>query len=321
MARGANQKLKILYVAKILNTTDEEHPITCEEILRYLEANGIEAERKTVYSDIEALQNFGMDIVLQRGKGYFLASRTFELPELRLLVDAVQCSRFVTQKKTLELIGKLETLCGKAQAQKLNGQVFVFNRIKAMNESIYYTVDAVQEAITDGKQITFRYFDYAADKRRVFRHDGKIYRVDPCALVWEDENYYLIAREEGVLKHFRVDKMEGITVCNQACASQERFDPADYVKGVFGMFGGERETVKLSVHNRLAGVILDRFGKEITLIPQDDEHFTVSVNVAVSPQFYSWVAGLTDQAKILSPQSVKEGMKAFLEAGLKQYRS
>lgn len=315
MSKGSNQKLKILYIMQMLKETDENNKLTSARIMERLSAAGIDCERKSLYSDIEALKNFGLDIGYDasRNGGYYLLSRDFDLPELRLLVDAVQCSRFITHKKTLELIKKLETLCGKYEAQKLNGQVFVFNRIKNMNESIYYNVDAVHEAIMARKKIRFKYFDYLVSKKKSYRHDGKVYEAEPLSLAWEDENYYLIAVESDTIKHFRVDKMDSITVCDSPCAERETFDPADYIRGVFGMYGGERADVRLVVDNSLAGVIIDRFGKDVTMIPKDDNHFSVNVNVAVSPQFFSWVFGLCDKVYIESPKTVREQMREYLK--------
>ena len=315
MPKGANQKLKILYLMQMLKSTDENNKLPTARIIELLAAQDIDCERKSLYSDIEALKTFGLDIEYDasRGGGYYLASRDFELPELRLLVDAVQCSRFVTRKKTLELIQKLETLCGKSEAQKLSGQVFVFNRIKHMNESIYYNVDAIHEAIMTKKKITFKYFDYLVNKTKSYRHNDKVYTVEPLSLAWEDENYYLIAVEDEITKHFRVDKMDSITVTDTPCNEREQFDPADYIKGVFGMYGGEREDVRLVVDNSLASVIIDRFGKDITMIPRDEKSFSVNVNVAVSPQFFSWIFGLSDKVQIESPKSVRESMREYLE--------
>lgn len=321
MPKSPNQKLKILYIMQMLKETDENHKLSAARIMERLSGYDIECERKSLYSDIEALKNFGLDIGYDGSKngGYYLMSRDFELPELRLLVDAVQCSRFVTRKKTLELIKKLESLCGKTEAQKLSGQVFVFNRIKHMNESIYYNVDAIHEAIMSNRKISFRYFDYLVDKTKSYRHNNKVYTVDALSLAWEDENYYLIASEDGKLKHFRVDKMDNITVTDQPSAEKTSFDPADYVKGVFGMYGGERADVRLVVKNSFASVIIDRFGKDITMIPRDSDSFSVSVNVAVSPQFYSWIFGLSDKVYIESPASVRDGMREYLEKVRKMY--
>ena len=320
MPKSPNQKLKILYIMQMLKETDENHKLSAARIMERLSGYDIECERKSLYSDIESLKSFGLDIGYDGSKngGYYLISRDFELPELRLLVDAVQCSRFITRKKTLELIKKLESLCGKTEAQKLNGQVFVFNRIKHMNESIYYNVDAINEAVLNKKRITFKYFDYLVDKTKIYRHNGKVYDVEPLSLAWEDENYYLVAVEDSATKHFRVDKMDSITVTETPCEERD-FDPVDYIKGVFSMYGGDRTDVRLVVDNSLASVIIDRFGKDITMIPRDSDTFSVNVNVAVSPQFYSWIFGLSDKVYIESPASVREGMQEYLGKVLKLY--
>lgn len=307
--------------------TDETHPISMSEILSQMEAYGVSAERKSIYSDLEALRLFGMDIIKEqknRNSYYYLGSRQFELPELKLLVDAVQASKFITEKKSNQLIKKLESLTGKYEAMKLQRQVVVADRIKTMNESIYYNVDAIHNAISENEQITFHYFQWNVKKEMELKREGELYLVSPWALTWTEENYYLIAYDakQEMIKHFRVDKMLHIEQNGQMRLGREyfeRFDLAAYQKKMFGMFGGKEEKVKLRFANELAGVVIDRFGKEITLKKEDEGHFIIHVDVAVSRQFLAWVIGLGENAQILAPKTVCNRMKEEIKKLKEQY--
>lgn len=328
MPKSPNQKLKLLFLYQILlQKTDEDHKISMEEILQALARCGVEAERKSIYSDIAALQDYGLDIMLQRGPGggYYVASRDFELPELKLLVDAIQCSRFITQKKSDELIHKIESLTSEPQARILQRQVYITDRIKTMNESIYYNIDALHSAISAGVQITFQYFEWslnfdAKDKiQKRYRHNGARYQVSPWALTWDDENYYMIAYEpiSNSIRHYRVDKMEHIALTELQRQGQQlfrdRFNPADYSRKVFGMFSGEEKIVRLRCENRFIGVLRDRFGSELMVQPLDEGYFAVNVTVAVSPQFFSWVFGLGGGVQILEPHDVRQQFQQQLK--------
>ncbi len=321
MPKNEHQKLKILYLKKILEErTDAEHPMTMAQILAALEEYGITAERKSVYDDIASLRDFGVDIekTSDRAVGYYVAFRTFELPELKLLVDAVQSSKFITHKKSTELIRKLEGFTSTHEARRLSRQVYVANRVKTMNESIYYTVDLIHEAMQENIRITFQYFDWNMRKERVLRHDGKRYEVSPWALTWDDENYYLLAyeSESGKVKHFRVDKILSVRLTDLPREGETHFtdfDTGEFARKVFGMFGGEETLVVLRCHSSLAGVILDRFGTDVTLIP-DGETFTVAVKVMISPQFLSWTAGFGERMYIESPDSVREQLRGLVES-------
>ena len=319
MPKSTGQKLKILYLMRILLTqTDETHPLTINELISKLAEYGVSAERKTLYDDIEALRQFGIDIVMEKSKsfGYFVAGRDFELPELKLLADAVQSSKFITEKKSMQLIKKLEGLANTHDAGKLRRQVYMQNRVKNMNESIYYSVDTLHEAITEGKKISFKYFDYNVKKERVFRRDGARYIVSPIVLSWNEENYYLIAHsdEREGLSHYRVDKMSGVKKLNENRSNAtDSFNLADYSKKVFGMFGGEETNVKLRMHNTLANTAIDRFGKDVTMIADGALHFTTSVRVALSPVFYGWVFQFGELCEVLSPQSLKDELKLRAE--------
>lgn len=322
MARSANQKLKLAYLERILaQRTDEEHPMTLAEIASALEEYGVSAERKSLYDDFEALRLIGVDVCQvreYRQTGYFLASRDFELAELKLLVDIVQANKFITERKTLELIKKLEGLCSRYEAQQMRRQVYVANRVKSMNESVYYNVDRLHEGISKNRQISFRYFNYAVTKQRTFRRGGGKYVVSPYALACSEENYYLIAHdsEAGRIKHYRVDKMEQIELREDAREGAEVFaglDMAAYSRSSFSMYGGRTEQVTLELQNHLAGVVIDRFGRDVTIVRSDAEHFRISVPVTVSPQFFGWLLALGSEARLVGPPAVAGEFAAYLD--------
>lgn len=328
MAKSERQKLKLLYIMQyLMRNSDENHPVTIAQIITELEKQDITAERKSIYNDIEALRDFGLDIVPCRGRqnGYYIASRDFELPELKLLVDSVQSSKFITRKKTLSLIKKIESLASIYDAQLLQRQVYVRGRVKSMNESVYYNVDEISGAISRDLMIRFKYFEYTVSKERRARRGGDWYEVSPFALMWDDENYYMLAwdSEARLFKHYRVDKMLNITAAERFRDGKEEFarvDMSDYSKKVFGMFTGELETVRIRFAGHLAGAVIDRFGREVPLVPDGKEHFLASVEVAVSPQFFAWVFGFGDEAEILSPERVRLEMEERAAAALKKYR-
>ena len=320
MAKSEGQKLKLLYILKFLEEhTDEAHPMTTAELISRLGAEGITCERKTIYADINALTEFGYDILQvsnRRGGGYYMASRDFEIAELKLLVDAVQSSRFITSKKSRELIKKLEQIAGKHDAGKLQRQVYVAGRIKTENESIYYNIDHLHRAIQENRQIAFTYMEWNLQKKLVPR--GEKRKVSPWALIWREENYYLAAFDEtdGIMKHYRVDKMGGVEVLDEkreGLAQFEQTDVAAYSNRTFGMFSGEEETVTMQFPNRLVGVVLDRFGKEADLRPLEDETFRIRAKVAVSGQFFGWLAGIGAEAGIVAPKQIKSLYHEWLE--------
>lgn len=329
MAKGENQKLKLLYLMKILlEKTDESHSIDMAEIISSLEVCGVTAERKSIYDDLECLRRYGLDIIGEphgRSFNYYIGGREFELAELKLLVDAVQSSKFITPKKSNELIKKLEGFASKYEAKQLQRQVTVAGRVKTMNESIYYSVDAIHSAIADNVQISFQYFQWTVDKVMKPRHDGAVYKVSPWALLWDNENYYMIAYDSTAekIKHFRVDKMKNISQAEENREGKDafkQFDMAVYAKKMFSMYGGKEETVKLQCENELAGAIIDRFGKDVTLHKVDAEHFTVNVDVAVSSQFLHWVMSLGKGAKILAPESVVKQVQEEIKRLSEMYK-
>lgn len=330
MAKSFNQKLKLMYLMdKFMKDTDDEHGITIADMIAYLEANDIRAERKSLYDDVETLRSYGMDIVMEKKdkKAYYkLVSRNFELAELKLLVDSVQSAKFITSKKTEELIKKLESLSSKHQAVELQRQVYVLNRVKNPNEKIYLYVDMLHHAIHNDHKVAFKYTSWNLKKQLVPKHDGKVYRISPWALTWDDENYYLIGfdEEENKIKHFRVDKMLSLEELTEGRLGKDEFsgfDLATYSKKVFGMYGGEEQTVKLRVNNNLVGVIIDRFGTDINIIPdKDKEHFTVNVEVASSNQFLGWIIGLGDGVEIISPTELRDKIVSIAEDLFKTYK-
>lgn len=335
MAKSSNQKVRLLIMRDILlRETDEEHKMTIPGFLQRLAASDIEVERKSLYDDIEALRDSGMDIQLVRGRsgGYFVGERDFELPELKLLVDAVQSSRFITAQKSAKLIRKLEKLTNKYQARQLQRQVEVNGRIKNMNESIYYVVDAVHDAISQDKKISFRYSEWTVDPRSPGgfisrdRRGGEHYEVSPWALVWMEENYYLIAFDDasGKIRHYRVDKMHNQRVLSQERTGKETFENFDlpgYTKSLFGMFSGTPVEVELAMVNEKVGVLIDRFGRDLVLHAGPREGwFTVRLKVVPGPTFYGWVMSFGAQAEVLSPAEVREGVAAQAQAVRAMYQ-
>lgn len=321
----SEQKLRILKVADLLlERTDEEHTLSVPEMIAHLKKQGIHAERRAIYDDLETLAQAGMDILSKRGKtyGYYVASRNFELAELKLLVDAIQSSRFLTHKKSSALIHKLEGLTSVYEAKSLNRQVYVTNRVKTMNESIYYNVDEIHRAILMDRQISFLYYEYTLDKKLVPRRGGEIYQVSPYVLSYDDENYYLVAyhpRYQG-LSHFRVDKMGKIQILEEPRKELDgALDAAEYAKHTFGMFQGEKRRVEVEFSNALIGVVIDRFSKKVFLQPSGEGKFLAHLDVAVSPAFFSWIFQFQDQARIIGPEDVKRQMQEQIKRVSAQY--
>ncbi len=322
MAKSANQKLKTLLLYRyLMEHTDEEHPATITALIASLERSGVSAERKSIYADMEALRAFGLDIQYRKGSasGWFIGERPFQLPELKLLVDAVQSCRFITRRKSDALIRKLEGLSSVWQARQLQRQVYVDRRVKTMNESVYYSIDKLHTAIAAAKAVTFQYFEYNVRKEKVFRREGQLYTVSPYGLIWNSENYYLAGFDHSKreLRHYRVDKMAGLSVTSLprdgdgACRD---FDLAAYADKHFGMFSGREGEIRLRCENALVGVVLDRFGQDVMLVPDGEEHFTVTVRAVVSPQFLGWLFGLGPGVKLLAPDWAAEAYRKQLAA-------
>ena len=326
--KGENQKLKMLYLSKIFaEQTDDEHGLTMPEIIERLAACGVNADRKTLYLDFEELRRYGLDILSEQvgHKTYYsLGARDFELPELKLLVDSVQAAKFITDKKSRELIRKLEGMVSAHQARQLHRQVLISGRVKAMNESIYYNIDKLHGAINADAQIRFQYYQWNVKKEMALRRNGAWYQVSPWALIWDDENYYLVAYDgiDSKIKHYRVDKMLHIKITEEKRLGRDTFrafDMAKYAKSLFGMYGGEETDVTLEGENHLVGVVIDRFGKDIALAPIDEERFEAKVRVAVSPQFFGWVMGLGGGVRVTGPGPVVKRMRAEVQKLADQY--
>ena len=316
MPKGTNQKLKLYYLSRILiERTDDEHHITMPEIQRALEEYDVTADRKSLYDDMEALRVLGIDVIGEksgRSYVYYVGKKQFEIAELKLLVDAIQSSKFITEKKSNELIKKLTGLASNYEASQLKRQVVVQGRIKTMNESIYYIVDDIHNAITNNRKIRFEYLKWNIEKKMVPRKDS-IYEVSPWALTWDDENYYLIGydAEDDMIKHYRVDKMRKIELTDEKREGKEhfrKFDMAAYARMNFGMFGGEEVRVRLQFEDDMVGVLLDRFGKDIFISPVKKKKgwSETSVDVAFSDQFLGWIFSLGTKVKIVGPEEVVE---------------
>lgn len=327
MAKSPNQKIKLLYMMQLLlEQTDERHPMTTQQLIDELARRDVKVERKTLYDDLETLRHFGLDVLYRKElpSGHYIGSRQFELAELKLLVDTVQASRFITAKKSSELIQKLGTLASHHEARQLQRQVTVTGRIKTMNESIYYNVDKIHEAISANVKIRFQYFEWTPKKEQQLRHNGAVYEISPWALHWDDENYYMIGYDSaaGLTKHFRVDKMLKISLSKKSREGKERMqglDLADFSRKTFGMFAGEEQQLVIQFQNHLAGVVIDRFGKDVFMRPAGDNSFIAHLHVTVSNQFFGWLSGLGPGVRILSPQSAVQEYRVFLQTLLKQY--
>ena len=325
MPKSDNQKLKIFYILDYLEAhSNEKNPVRASDLIAMLDRQyNIRCDRKTVYSDIAALQQYGVDIVSLPGKngGYYIASRNFELPELKLLIDAVQSSRYLTEKKSRELIEKLCSQCNEQDAKLMRRTVLVSGRVKSMNETIYYNVDAIQEAIAQNRQITFRYFDWDFGGKRKYRE--KEYLASPYGLCQDNENCYLLAfsGRHGITS-YRVDRMSDIHLTEDKripCPELTGKALHDHANRLFQMYSGDALDVKMRFHRSLLNVVIDRFGKDTMLIPDGDDWFVFTVKVAISPMFLSWVLGFGAKAKILYPQSVIDACKDLCREAMSQY--
>lgn len=320
-------KLRTLYIMRILlEKTDERHVMSAADVGKALEGYGMSADRKTVYSDIETLNEFGLDIVQAKGTngGYYIGSREFELPELKLLVDAVQASKFISRKKSKELIQKLEGLASEHDARQLQRNVFIYNRPKTGNETIYYNVDQIHAAILENRQIRYQYAEWTIEKTLKPRKGGAFYTVSPWALTWDNENYYLIAYDDNAdsIRHYRVDKMQKASVTDRERTGRDKFrdfDLAELAKKTFSMYGGRDEKVTLRCSNELIGVVLDRFGTDVMIVPEEGGYFKAHILVAVSPQFFGWLTGIGDKMHIDGPEHVREEYRKHMERILSKY--
>lgn len=326
MPKSENQKQKLLYLLKFFyEETDEEHTLTVNQMIDKLEQNGISAARRSIYDDIRTLQDFGVDIVMRKSKTceYFLGSRLFETPELKILIDSIQSSRFITKKKSESIIKRLKQLASKPQSRKFSGQIYIYDRIKSMNECILYNVDTLHNAIAENRKVTFRYFDYNIKREKVFRKNGEPYSANPLALTFDNENYYLISYNDKYedYVHYRVDKMVDIEISKEKrIMPKEKFNAAEYVKPMFSMFDGKVEHITALFHMSYLNVIIDRFGNNVILRETEDaECFQATFKAAVSPTFLSWIIGFGAGALILSPQWVADEVRNLALEVTKMY--
>lgn len=315
MPKNTNQKLKLPYLMKImLEKTDENHGLTMQQILSELSLYDIRAERKSIYMDFEDMARLGVEVVcVRQGRDhlYHVTGRQFELPELKLLIDAVQSSKFITEKKSRQLINKVKALASENEAEELSRQVYVHGRIKTMNESIYYNVDDIHNAINENKKIRFRYYKWDINKKLVARHGGDHFYVSPWALTWDDENYYMIAFDDlsREIRHYRVDKMGQIEIIDEKREGSslfKNFDMAAYARLNFSMFMGEIRKVTIEFPDEMCGVFIDRFGKDISFKRSGSGRSLLSVDVAVSSQFFGWIMSLGPDVKLIKPDDVVE---------------
>ena len=318
----AEEKLKILYLMQmLLEETDSAHPMNATQLCERMQSRyEYSYNRKTIYTDIKRLQAYGIKIAQTKGSsfGYYVEKRDFDLAELKLLVDAVQSSKFITKEKSEDLIRKLARLTSNENAKQLQRQVFIYNRIKTDNDAIYSNVDAIHKAIQKNRQIGFKYCEWTVWKELVQKKNGAEYIVSPWALTWDDENYYMVGFENvsGKIKHYRVDKMQEIRVTEESRVGRENFknfDLAAFARKTFGMYGGEERKITLEGENHLVGVVIDRFGTDVMIRPKDKEHFRAGVTVTISSQFFGWLAGIGKGIRISWPEDVREGYKQYLQ--------
>lgn len=314
-----NGKIRLLCLLRLLyERTDEEHPLTTNDIEAFFADRDTVVDRKTIKNDVNTLTECGFNIVTTRGaqNSYFLGSRLFELPELKLLIDAVEASKFITTKKSAELAGKLMTLAGKYRAEELNRHLYIADRVKPLNEKIYYTVDGIHTAINRKKQISFRYFAYNAERKRVYRNDGKRYRFSPYGLMWNEDHYYAVGYSEkhGKIITFRVDRIVELEILeNDAVPPSSDFSLPEFAREVFDMYDGQTQTVTLKCKNEMMKVILDRFGDSVVTKPLDVGHFQAEAEVSVSRTFFGWVFQFCGDIQILAPRRVLEQYRKMLE--------
>ncbi|MCR5100047.1 MAG: WYL domain-containing protein [Butyrivibrio sp.] len=328
MAKGSNQKLKLSYLKKImLEKTDDDHGLTMPQIIEELEKYEVTAERKSIYTDLEDLEKLGVEIIKEKNGRehlYHVGGRLFELAEIKLIIDTIQASKFITERKSRQLIEKLKSLVSKYEAQQLSRQIYVHGRIKTQNESIYYNVDYIHNAINNNKKIQFKYYKWDINKELILKNKGNAFVVSPWALTWDDENYYMVAYDDfsGKIKHYRVDKMTGISVTEQSRDGKElfeNFDITSYSKKNFGMYGGVNKRICIEFPDYLCGVFIDRFGKDIEFREVDDSHHKFYVSVAISPQFFGWIFSLGKEVKVTEPEDIVLEMKQYLADIAKNY--
>ena len=322
--RSSDQRTKLLHILEyLLENTDENHFVKNADIQKYLSNRGIGADQRTVVSDIKTLQDYGYEVEYDyREKAYHVISRDFELYQLQLLIDSVQSSKFIPQKEAKELSDKIKKLASRNERILLERRNYVANRVRSLNDSVFYHIDDIHSAIADGWKLSFHYFTYDLQKNKKYYKHGEDYIVSPYALVWNDDNYYLLAHHAGMMKHFRVDKMDDIKIVKERREGVEAFKAlklSERSLKVFSMYGGTEETITLRFSNNLIGVVIDRFGRDIRISPDDDRHFKITVKVEVSPQFYGWLCGLGTGVRIIHPEEVAQKMGEYVRSIAKMY--
>ena len=297
---------------KILcENTDEQHPLTINEIIEQLSEHGIKAFRTTVVSDIAVLEEFGIDVICNRSvqNQYFIGQRSFEFPELKLLIDAVGAFRFIPRKKSKELVDKLSELASRHQAKMLKKHICVDDRVKQTDVKVYYAVDLLHFAIEQNEEISFQYFDYTPDKKKVKKHNGYTYIFSPYSLLCNDDFYYILGYSEkhGKVVKFRVDRMINIKKTKKlAVPAPKDFDIGAYCKKVFSMYDEDMQTVELKCANYLMKSVIDRFGEDVQTRKHTSGCFVAIVEVSVSPTFFGWIFQFCGDIEILTPSEVKK---------------
>ena len=328
MAVQSRQKQKLLTMKELFEKrTDEHHSFTGARLIEILGDSGIKAERKTIYDDIKTLRDSGMDIVTVKdghSNAYYLGARVFQQEELFVLADAVASSRFLTKKKSQDLIKKLQSLTSDYMGKELRRQIYVDNRAKNFNEQIYYSVNRIQEGIFDEKEIRFKYTEFNPDKKQILKHNGEPYTVSPYSLVWENENYYLVCycNKHGKICRYRVDRMIGVEVteANARKLSDDERAEVSNMQSLYGMFGGKTESVTMQFDNSLANVVIDKFGMNCHPHKNPDDTFYLTVDVQIAPTFWGWFFQFGNRAKILAPDNVIEQAKEYLREIADNYR-
>lgn len=327
------KRIRLLRIWEILKQeTDEEHPMGTPELIKKLEANGIECDRRTLYGDIKVLNDFGYEIICNRSttNQYYVIDRTFDVPEIQILMDAVQAASFITEKKTAELVDKIAQLAGSQRGEVLKQNIVRFGTPKGNNEGIYYSVNEISLAINSGKKIGFYYFDYDTSHKRVYRvhheepHDRRWYEVNPVATVFHDDKYYLFCYNDRHLKvvQYRIDKMEQVKMLDKditPCKEIEKLDLSKHKRSLVGMFGGETERVSFEADKSVIDAIFDKFGEDVRFYSVNEEKIGFSVEVQVSKPFYSWVIGFGKSLKVIAPKNVVEDIKNLVQSAVENY--
>lgn len=315
-------KERILYLLQLFQAqTDEDHPISTFEIIDYFKARGVVTDRKTVKDDIDTLNGCGIEIMVIEGRPnkYYFADRKFQLPELKLLVDAVEASKFITAKKSAELIEKITSMTSAYNGNELNRHLYTVGRIKPENENIYYVVDTIFRAIKLGRKISFQYFRYDVHRNRIARHDGEPFIFSPYAMLYNEDRYYVLGYYSifDKITTFRVDRMGVPEILDEPVKRRpDDFDPVDYTVNVFSMYDGNMETVELCCENDMMDSVLDRFGDEVNIEPIDDEHFKATAAVSVSQTFFAWIFQFAGHIQLAGPVAVQERFQKMLDDAL-----